>query len=301
MRKTIITILTLVLFSTLCFAGGSSEATLRVGSKNFTEQYVMSEMISLMLEDAGFNVNKNFGMSSFAVRSALETNQIDLYADYTGTGWTAYLEHDDQINDPVELFERVQAEDAAENDIVWLERFNVNNTYALAVSQEFAEEHDLQTLSDLADLINSNPQEYTIALDYEFYERPDGFFAMADTYNMEADEGQVRTMEIGLSYEAIESGDIDVAMVFSTDGKLRRYNLFVLEDNRNFFPVYNLAVTVHADVLEEYPEIEEILSPLANTLTEEQMTNMNYQVDAENREPIDVAREYLVEQGLISE
>jgi osmoprotectant transport system substrate-binding protein len=300
MRKTIITTLSLLLLlGGMVFANGQGEKSASVGAKNFTEQYIMGHMISLLLEDAGFSTSTNFGLSSNAVRNALTTGQIDMYAEYTGTAWVVYLDHDEQINDPVELYEAVKEEDLEQNDIVWLDRIPVNNTYALAVKQEFADEHDLDTLTDLAELVNENPEEYSAAIDFEFFERPDGFPALMDHYDMNLPENQVNTMEIGLSYEALNRGDVQIAMVFATDGKLRRFNLKVLEDDENFFTPYNLAVSVRQPVLEQYPEIEEVLAPLADILDQQTMTNLNYQVDAEEQEPEDVAQSFLEEQGLL--
>jgi osmoprotectant transport system substrate-binding protein len=300
MRNRFITALVIGLVAIgFAFAGGQDEQSASVGAKNFTEQYIMGEMISLLLEDAGFSTSTNFGLSSNAVRNALTTGQIDMYAEYTGTAWVVYLDHEQQINDPVELYEAVKEDDLEQNDIVWLDRIPVNNTYALAVKQEFAEENNLQTLSDLAELVNENPEEYRFAIDFEFFERPDGFPALTEHYNMQVPEGRVNTMEIGLSYEAIDRGDVQVAMVFATDGRLRRFNLKVLEDNKNFFTPYNLAVTVRKPVLDEYPEIEEILAPLADILDQQTMQDLNYRVDAEEEEPADVAESFLTEQGLL--
>lgn len=300
MRKLIITTLALLLLlGGVVFANGQGEKSVSVGAKNFTEQYIMGHMISLLLEEAGFSTSTNFGLSSNAVRNALTTGQIDMYAEYTGTAWVVYLDHDEQINDPVELYEAVKEEDLEQNDIVWLDRIPVNNTYALAVKQEFADEHNLDTLSDLAALVNENPEAYSAAIDFEFFERPDGFPALMEHYDMNLPEDQVKTMEIGLSYEALNRGDVQIAMVFATDGKLRRFNLKVLEDDKNFFTPYNLAVCVRQPVLEQYPEIEEVLAPLADILDQQTMTNLNYQVDGEEREPEDVAQSFLEEQGLL--
>jgi osmoprotectant transport system substrate-binding protein len=300
MRKCMVLVLMLALVASgFAFAGGGQEKSVSVGAKNFTEQYIMGEILSMMLEAEGFSVQQDFGMSSTAVRSGLETGQIDLYADYTGTAWVTYLDHEDVISDPDELYQRVKQEDMEKNNIAWVSMLPVNNTYALAVKEEFAEEHDLQTLSDLAELVQQNPGEYQIAVDYEFFERPDGFFAMAETYNMDVPRSQVRAMEIGLTYEAINQGSVDVAMVFATDGRLRRFNMTVLDDDKNFFPPYNLGVCVRQEVLDEYPAIETVFDPLADVLNQDVMIELNYRVDAEEQEPEQVAESFLQEHGLI--
>ncbi|HPE68726.1 MAG TPA: glycine betaine ABC transporter substrate-binding protein [Thermotogota bacterium] len=269
-----------------------------VGAKNFTEQFIVSNMISLLLEANGFDVRENFGMSSFAVRTALVTDQVDVYADYTGTAWMTYLKQTELVSDPNTLFEKVKEMDA-ENGIIWLPPADFNNTYALAVTRDFAQQHGLRTLTDLAGLINSTDENIIMGIDFEFYDRADGFFAMADAYGMNVPKNWVKTMEIGLTYEAINRGDLDVAMVFSTDGKLEKYNLVVLTDDKHFFPIYSLAVTAREDILAQYPEIVEILRPLSLYLNEKIMIRLNYLVDAEGYEPDTVAENFLNGLGLL--
>jgi|SRR5690554_2383568 len=292
----VIVVLGAIIWGLLGDSGGEKAVT--VGAKNFTEQYVLGSMISIMLQDAGFKVNEQFGTGSTVTREGLATGQTDLYPEYTGTAWAVYLDHSDVvINDPVELYNRVKEEDL-ENGIVWLDRAAMNNTYALAVKNERVDEIG-ESLSDLAEYNNAHPGELIYGVDQEFYERADGFWEMADVYGMEVERNQVKMMDVGLTFEAIDRGQIDVAMVFATDGKLVQYDLVVLEDDEYFFPVYNLAVTVREEVLEEYPEIEEILKPLVPYLDDETMQALNYEVDA-NEIPADrVARDFLLEKGLI--
>lgn len=292
--KRVFLITLVVLVATVMSFG---QTRLSVGAKNFTEQYIVSSMISQLLENAGFRVTENFGMSSFVARSALETGQIDLYADYTGTAWPTYLGHEKMIRDPLELYNAVKAEDL-ENGIVWLDMANFNNTYALAVRRDFAAEHGLATLEDFAELTHEDP-DLLFGVVYEFLERDDGFWPMCETYGFAVEKRQVKTMEIGLTYEALDKNQIDVAMVFSTDGKLEKYNLLVLEDTKNFFPSYNLAVTVRKEVLDNNPEIEEILRPISVYLSEPIMIRLNYLVDAGGYEPDEVAEGFLKGLGLI--
>jgi osmoprotectant transport system substrate-binding protein len=273
-------------------------ATLTVGAKNFTEQYVLGNLASLLLEENGFNVVERFGLSSLVARQALTTGQIDLYPDYTGTAWVTYLEQEELITDPDELLEKVRELDA-KNGIVWLDRINANNTYALAIRQEDYEKYGFETLSDLVAYWNEHPKDFVVGVGYEFYERPDGFFAFADHYGLDIPDSQVSTMQDGLTYEAIANNKIDIAMVFATDPKILRYNLHVLEDDRNFWPYYHISFAVRKDVLDEYPEIEEILRPLTLYLNQDILIRLNYRVDVEGVEPEVVARDYLEGLGLI--
>ena len=291
-------VLILLVMTALLFSIGFSADRLSVGAKNFTEQYIVGSMISQLLEANDFRISEDFGMSSFAVRTALTTGQIDLYPDYTGTAWVSYLDQESVVRDPVELYNKVKKMDLEQNGVVWLDMIPLNNTYALAVTNETAKKYNLNTIDDLADLVNSG-EDLLMGIDFEFYERNDGFFAMAETYGMEVEKSDVKTMEIGMTYEAISRKNIQVAMVFSTDGKLEKYNLTVLEDNENFFPFYNLAVTVREEVYEDYPEIAEILKPLSSYLNDDIMRRLNYLVDAEGKKPDEVAQQFLQGLGLL--
>lgn len=297
MRKFVKVALVLALMISLTGSAWAAKK-ITVGAKNFTEQYVVGSMLALLLEDKGFDVTERMGTGSSVTRSALETGQIDLYPEYTGTAWQVYLKHDTNIYDPQELYEKVRDEDLEKNKIVWLEPAPLNNTYAMAVRREDAAKMG-STLSDLAAWNNANPEEITFGIAQEFYERPDGFFKMAEVYGMEVPKKQVKLMDLGLTFEAIGKGQVDVAMCFATDGKIPKFDLVVLQDDQQFFPVYNLSFSVRQEVLEEYPELKGILEPLAEELTDSVMQQLNYEVDVEGKPEDMVAREFLKERGFI--
>jgi osmoprotectant transport system substrate-binding protein len=294
MKKTIITTILIALFSLTTI----SAEKIRVASKSFTEGYILGSMVVELLENAGYQVDYKDGMSSFIIRSALVNDQIDLYVEYTGTAWMAYLKQQDIIDDPVLLLEKVREKDLLENGIVWYDAIDFNNTYGLAIKEEFARENNLETLSDLADYINQN-NKLIFGVNFDFFERPDGFFAIAEHYGMVISKKNVKTMEIGVTYEALSRGNIDVAMVFSTDGKLDKYNLKVLQDNKTFFPIYNPAVCVREEIHNKYPDIQEILRPLNKYLNPQIIRRLNFLVDIGEAEPENIARDYLKTLGLI--
>jgi len=296
MRK-FLTVLLAVCIVTAAAGGALAAGKIHVGAKNFTEQYILGHMIVKLLENADYDVNATMGTGSTVTRKALETGQTDLYPEYTGTAWMLYLKHDSVITDPEELYQKVKKEDLEKNGIVWLDPSKVNNTYAMAITQE-ATDTIGTSLSDLAAYVNENPEKVVFGINQEFYERSDGFFAMAEHYGMEIDRDQVRAMDTGLTFEAIERGQVDVTMVFATDGKIKKYNLFVLEDDKQFFPVYSLAVCVRKDVLDKHPDLEEILAPITE-LTDDVMQELNYRVDVQGLPEEMVAEEYLKEKGLI--
>ena len=295
MKKTLVVLtLVMVIFSSFAFA-----KSVIVGSKMFTEGYIVSNMIAQLLEENGFDVQKRFGLSSLPIRKGMETGQIDIYPEYTGTAWAAYFKKDTQIYDPVELFNKVNKIDKEEYNIVWLDMINFNNTYGLAVRQQFAEENNINSLSDLSEYIN-NGNEVIFGVNPEYYKRSDGIFAVIDTYNMNVDKNDVKTMEAGLTYTAVESGNIDVAMVFSTDALILKHDLKVLNDDKNFFPLYYPSALVRKEVLDEYPEIKEILKPLTLYLNESIIIRLNYLVDVEGLEPAIVSERFLEALGLIN-
>lgn len=292
----------LLVFLTACFimtaaSGAFANDKLAVGAKFFTEQYILGHMMEKLLNKAGYETESKMGTGSTITRKALETGQIDLYAEYTGTAWMLYLKHDSVITDSEELYKKVKKEDLEKNGIVWLEPAEVNNTFAMAIPQEATKTFGT-TLSDLAEYINAHPGEVVFGIEQEFYERPDGFFAMAQHYGMKIGKNQVKTMDVGLTFEAMERGQVDVTMVYATDGKIKKYNLYVLEDDKKFFPVYTLAVCIRKDVLDKHPDLKEILAPISD-LTNETMRELNYRVDVLGLPEEMVAEEYLKEKGLI--
>jgi osmoprotectant transport system substrate-binding protein len=296
MRK-ILSVLLAICLLTAVASSAIAAGTIRVGAKNFTEQYVLGHMIAKLLDKAGYDVRTTMGTGSTVTRSALETGQIDLYPEYTGTAWTLYLENDSIITDPEELYQKVSAEDLEKHRIVWLEPSAINNTYAMAITNKAAETIGT-SLSELAEYVNSQSEEIVFGINHEFYERPDGFFAMAKHYGMKVDQDQVRAMETGITFEAMRRGQVHVTMVFATDGKIAEFDLHVLEDDKQFFPVYSLAVSVRKEVLEANPDLREALAPITQ-LTDEIMQRLNYEVDVQGKPAEMVATEYLKEAGLI--
>lgn len=276
------------------FALAKKEIT--VGAKNFTEQYVLGNIMSILLENNGFEVAEKFGTGSAITREGLTSGQTDLYAEYTGTASLVYLKHEEVITDPVKLYNKVKTEDLEKNGIVWLDRSKINNTYAIALTKEQVAEIG-STLSDLAKYVNQH-HDLIWGIDHEFAERADGLPGLAQHYGMDIDEENIKTMDAGLTYEALDRGQTDITMVFATDGKIKKYGLQVLKDDQQFFPVYNICVNVREEVLNKYPEISEILKPISE-LDDVTMTELNYQVDATGLPAKLVAKNFLREKGYI--
>ncbi|HSI66697.1 MAG TPA: glycine betaine ABC transporter substrate-binding protein, partial [Planococcus sp. (in: firmicutes)] len=285
-------IVTMIL-SACSFGVAGKEVT--VGGKNFTEQYLLSEMTTFLLVEEGFKVNQMNNLGSSVVRSALVNGQVDMMWEYTGTALITYM-GEESIADPDEAFQRVKEIDS-KNGIHWMNMSEVNNTYALVMRSEQAEELGIESISDLGDYINENPGELSMASDAEFANRSDGLPGVEETYGFNFGSGQINQMDLGLTQRSLNNEQVDVSVAFETDATIRSYDLVVLEDDEQFFPPYRIAMTINQEVFEEYPEIEEITARLADNLDSDIMRELNYLVDVEGQSVSIVAYDWLVENG----
>lgn len=271
-------------FLLLAAAAGVDADTIRVGSKNFNESYVLAEIIAQRLEAAGFDVERRYGLGGTLICfEALQAGEIDLYVEYTGTLSQVVLGSPD--------VHRVSALDAlvAEQGLTLLAPFGFSNTYAIAVSRALAREKGLERIGDLA----AHP-ELDVVVSHEFLEREDGWRGLARAYGL---GGPVRGIEHGLAYQAMEAGSIQVTDAYSTDGELEHYDLVILEDDLGYFPEY-LAVPLARRSLPA--AAVDTLSVLAGTIDDVQMQAMNAQVVFGGRSFAEVANGFLVERGLAS-
>ncbi len=280
-------------------ASGAESKKIVVGAKDFTEQYVLGNLMAELLRENGFQVDEKFGTAAAITRAGLTSRQIDLMPDYTGTAAAVYFKYPEKIDDPVKLYEMVKKDDLEQNNMVWLGRTTFNNTYALAIKKDMIDTMGT-SISSLSEYVNKDPEKVLFAVNHNFYEREkDGIFGMAEFYDMNILRKNVKAMDTGLTYDAIDRDQVDVAMVFGTDAKLRKFDLLVLEDDKSFFPIYNVSIVINKDVLDKYPEIEEIMLPITELIDTETMIALNYEVDGEGKPALMVAREFLKEKGLI--
>lgn len=274
-----------------------------VGSKEFTEQLILGEMTIQMLEGAGAQVSDETGTEgSVATRRALEGGQTDMYWEYTGTAWLTYLGEDEPILDSEQQYQEVVDADA-ENNIEWLEPTPFDNTYAIAVREDAGDPLDgVENISDLAALAESDPDQVTMCVGPEFADRDDGLPAVTETYGFEVPGDNISTVGDAVVYTQVARGDTcNFGSVFATDGKIAPNNLRLLEDDQQAFAVYNAALSVRSEVLEQSPELADLFNPLAESLDTETMQDLNTQVDEAGETPSDVARDYLTENGFLAE
>ena len=287
--------------------GGSSGGDLSgqsfaVGSKEVTEQLVLGQITVQVLEDAGATVDDQTGITGTTnVRKALESGEIDMYWEYTGTGWAEILgnEPGDAPTDEAELYDAVSEQDA-ENGIQWTALAPVNNTYAIATSQAASDELGVTTLSDYAELAKSNPDDASLCAASEFIDRGDGLQGLQETYGFELPESSLTEVDLGIIFTRVPEQDpCNFGEVFATDGRIPANDMVVLEDYKSFFVIYNLALTVDQKVFDDNPELEDIFTPIAEKLTTEELQQLNAQVDVEGLPVEQVAQKWLEDNGFI--
>lgn len=275
-------------------AEGSRVGIVRIGTKNFTEQLILGELLAQLIEaHTPLRVERKFNLGGTVIcHQALVRGDIDLYPEYTGTALTAILRMS-TLSEPEEVLAIVRREYRLKFQCEWLEPFGFNNTYAIAVRRSDAEKWDWQKISDLKPVAKNLLAGFTP----EFRERPDGYVGLKRVYKFEF--GRVVDMDPALMYQALALGKVDVICAFATDGRILAYNLLLLEDDRRFFPPYQAAPVIRMEVLQNFPELRQVLNLLAGAINNETMQQLNYEVDENKRSPKEVAREFLVTKGFL--
>ena len=275
-----------------------------IGGKDFTEQSVLGEMLAILIEEnSDLAVDRKLYLGGTMICfNALQAGDLDLYAEYTGTGLVNILKRE-PINDPDEAYAAVKDDFKDTYGLVWLKPFGFNNTYTLTMRKAQAEKLSIRTFSDLATYVSTQGEStdpLTAGFTAEFIERPDGYKGLTDAYGFRF-AIEPRQLDPGLMYKACADGDVDVICAFATDGRIAAYDLFTLEDDRKFFPPYYAAPLIRAQTLAKHPELEDILNRLAGKLDNETMQKLNLQVDREEdpRQAREVARDFLIHHGLI--
>lgn len=312
MRKSLLMFLVLVVsLGTFGSVVSAQDDAIRVGSKQFTEQIVLGQIILTALDDAGYAVEDRTNLGSTQVnRDALVNGEIDVYPEYTGTALFNYFNDVEWTNIPQDAYgdrslgyALVSSYDAAINDLVWLEPTPANNTYAFAVTAAFAEENNMYTASDLADYVNDGGEVYMATGD-EFAQRPDGIPAFEETYGFDLTEDQLLVIANGTpaqTEQALNDGTngVNMAMAYATDGALQAYNFVVLEDPLGAQPIYAPTPVFRGEVLRANPEIAGILNPIFRSLDNVTLQTLNARVEVDGEDPVAVAVDWLTEQGFI--
>jgi osmoprotectant transport system substrate-binding protein len=280
------------------------KSPINIGTKNFTEQYIVGNLMYILLKNRGFDVELKTGMSSTVLREAMENGSIDLCMDYTGTQWLSYTGHEFQGETSQEMFKKTQESDA-KIGLVWLEPIWCNNTYAIAVTKKFSDNNNVTTLSEFAEYVKSKEGNVPFASDFEFYSRPDGVLGLQVHYGFAFKPDTIVTVLPGLTFEYLQNGRSVAAMVFGTDPVVIKYNWVVLTDDKNFWPPYDLAPCINKKALKANKDLEKTLNELISAFPDDsegaraEMTALNAKVDIDLIEPEDVAEQWLKGKGLI--
>lgn len=274
---------------------------LTVGSKDFTEQIILGYILEFALSAAGADVRDLTNISgSNSTREAMLTGQVDVTYEYTGTGWINYLGNETPIPDATAQFEAIRDADRP-NGLVWVNPAPMDNTYALAMNQQVAQETGIRTLSDYGALVNADPASASLCVETEFNSRQDGLPGLAATYGFDANAIPVQILQTGVIYQATADGaQCRFGEVFTTDGRISGLDLVVLEDDLSFFPRYNATVVLREEVADQHPELIDLTAPISAALTNDVITELNKQVDVDGREPAEVARDWMVDQGFVT-
>ena len=281
-------------------SAGENAGPVRIATKPMTEQYILGEMLGLLIEDGtGYSVEitKGIGGGTSNIQPAMEKGEFDLYPEYTSSGWVLVLGNSAEGMSDEEMFEALKAQYEEKFGMTWLGLYGFNNTYTVVVRGEVAEEYGLEKTSDLAAVAG----DLTFGGNPDYLEREDGFPALCDTYGLEF--GKVADIDIGLKYQALASGDIDVTNAYTTDAQLgnEAMNVKALEDDKHLQVNYFCSTVVRQDALEKFPGLEDVLMEMDGILSDGEMAKLNYQVEVEGKDEKDVAREFLVQKGLLEE
>lgn len=271
-------------------------APIKIATKPMTEQFILGEMLKLVIEDTtdySVELTKGIGGGTNNIMPAMESGDFDLYPEYTSSGYIMVLKHDsDGISDE-DMWKQLQKEYKDKYDMSWIGQYGFNNTYALIVREEAAKKYNLTKQSQLAEVSS----ELVFGGNSDYIERKDGFHLLCDTYGLKFKD--VKDIDIGLKYEALKKGDIDVSNGFTTDAQLSNDNVRVLEDDKHLQVNYFCSNVVRNDTLKSHPGLEEAIMKLDNSITDKEMASLNYKVEVEGKEDVQVAKDYLTEKGII--
>lgn len=265
--------------------------TIKIATKPMTEQLILGEMLGMLIEqDTNLNVEITHGVGGGTsnIHPAILKGDFDLYPEYTGTGWNFVLKEEGTINEQ-ELFDKYESE----YNLEWVGMYGFNNTYGLVIRKEIADKYNIKTYSDLA----KYSQELNFGAEYDFYEREDGYDALCKEYGLKFKS--TSDLDIGLKYAAINSGEIDVMNIFTTDGQLSTSDIVVLEDDKEFYPTYYCGTVIRKDTLEKNPKLRDVLMKMENIINESEMPKLNYQVEGNGVDEKTVAKDFLISKGLL--
>ncbi|MCI9314892.1 MAG: glycine/betaine ABC transporter substrate-binding protein [Lachnospiraceae bacterium] len=295
MKKRVLFLMVTCMVWGLCACG--KKEPVKIASKPMTEQYILTEIIAQLIEaetDYEVEITKGVGGGTTNIHPALVKGDFDLYPEYTRTAWLNVLKKEEMEKDDQKLYEQLIAEYDGLG-LTWTGLYGFSNTYGLAVRQDTAGQYELNTYSDLA----AASGELVFGGNPDYIELETGYPRLCAAYDMQFKD--TVQMEIALKYEALINHEVDVINAFTTDAQLAANDLVLLTDDQIFFETFDAGTVVRKDALEKYPELRGILEKMNGLITEDEMQQMNYEVEVNGREDREVAREFLVNKGLVTQ
>lgn len=272
---------------------GAGKLTLKIGSKNFTEQFVLAEMYAQALEAKGYHVERSINLGGTLIaHEAVRTGKIDMYPEYTGTALKNMVKAS-VPNDPEVVFKTVKDFYEKNFGLTWLDQSKMNNTYILVLRPETVQRYRLKTNSDLAKVAN----QLVIGTGPEWGDREDGLAGLKRVYGIVFKEW--KPMSIGLRYQALQNHQIDVVNGYSTDGEISALKLATLADDKAFWPPFHVAPVIRKTIAANYPGVVQVLNSVTALLTDAGQSELNWRVGGNKQEPRDVAKEFLRQHGLV--
>lgn len=301
-KKLVVVLLMAILVLSLGACAGkennAAKEPIRIATKPMTEQYILGEMLKLVIEektDYTAEITKGIGGGTSNIHPAMEKGEFDLYPEYTSSGWIMVLKHEAGEVSDEEILEKLKEEYHEKFGMTWVGLYGFNNTYAIAVRKEVADKYQLTTGSQLAEV----SEQLIFGGNPDYIEREDGFLELCEVYGYQFKD--VRDIDIGLKYEAMKNGDIDVTNGFTTDAQLSKDSVVVMEDDKHSQVNYFCSTVVREEALENYPGLEEALLLMDGILSDKEMATLNDKVENQGMEDADVAREFLIAKGILTE
>lgn len=277
-------------------AGNEAQEPVKIATKPMTEQFILGEMLKKLIEEkAGYEVEltKGIGGGTSNIQPAMEKGEFDLYPEYTSSGWILVLGHKaGEVSDD-KMLAKLQEEYEEKFDMTWVGLCGQNNTYAVVVREDTAKKYNLETCSDLAAVSD----QLVFGGNPDYIERADGLPGMSAAYGFQFKE--IKDIDIGLKYQALRNGDIDVTNGYTTDAQISQGDVRALKDDKSYQVNYFCSTVVRKDALEKYPKLKETLELMDGILTDQKMAELNYQVEEEGRDEAEVAEEFLKTSGLL--
>lgn len=271
---------------------------IKIATKQMTEQYVLGELLKALIEaktEYTVEITKGIQGGTSNIQPAMESGEFDLYPEYTSTGWVLVLKHEKGSMADDEMFEALKKEYTENFNMTWISLYGFNNTYALVCRKDVADQYNLKTTSEMAAV----SENLVFGANPDYIERQDGYGILKETYGLNFKD--VKDIDIGLKYQAMDSGDIDVTNGYTTDAQLSRDDVVVLEDDKHLQVNYFCSTVVRNETLEEYPGLEEVLELMEGLISDKEMATMNYAVEVDGKDEAEVAKAFLVSKGLIEE